>query len=53
MPARRSSRFSEFFGIVRSAIAVSAATESGRAPRRRDLERLGIDPAQYRSVRSR
>lgn len=42
--------FNEFFSIMGSAIAVSSATRSRQAPRDADLERLGIDPKQYRSI---
>ena len=43
--------FNEFFSIMGSAIAVSSATRSRQAPRDADLQRLGIDPSQYRSIR--
>jgi hypothetical protein len=43
--------FSEFFSVVGSAIAVSSATRERRSPRDADLERLGIDPQQYRTIR--
>lgn len=43
--------FNEFFSIMGSAIAVSSATRSRQAPRDADLQRLGIDPTQYRSIR--
>ncbi len=44
---------SSFFGIFRSAIAVSAATEAGRPARSGDLVRLGIDPEQFQSMKQR
>jgi len=44
---------SSFFGIVRSAIAVSAAHEAGRAAQAHDLARLGIDPSQFRAIERR
>ncbi|GLS31620.1 hypothetical protein SAMN04488498_102220 [Mesorhizobium albiziae] len=40
-----------FFEIVGSAIAAAAAANNGRSPRNRDLRVLGIDPAQYHSIR--
>lgn len=43
--------FTEFFSIIGSAIAVSSATHSRRNPLDADLQRLGIDPAQFRSIR--
>ena len=41
---------SDFFGIVGSAVAVSAATREGRQARTSDLERLGIDPQRFREI---
>lgn len=51
--ARRhlTTEISDFFGIFRSAVAVSAATREARPARDADLQRLGIDPAQFRSIR--
>lgn len=46
-------RVSSFFGIFRSAIAVSAAAEAGRPAGAGDLSRLGIDPAQFRAIERR
>lgn len=43
--------FGELFSIMGSAIAVSSATRSRQAPRDADLERLGIDPTQFRSIK--
>lgn len=43
--------FGEVFSSLGSAIAVAAATENGRRPRARDLQRLGIDPAQFDGIR--
>lgn len=40
---------SDFFGIFSSAVAVSAATREHRRPRDADLQRLGIDPVQFRN----
>ncbi len=48
MSARTS--IAEFFGLVRSAIAVSAAAEARRPAPRRHLERLGIDPDQFNRI---
>lgn len=44
---------SSFFGIVRSAIVVSAAAEAGRPAPARDLSALGLDPEQFNSIRRR
>ena len=41
---------SDFFGIVGSAVAVSAATREGRQARTSDLERRGIDPQRFREI---
>lgn len=41
---------SSIFGILRSAIAVSAAAEAGRPAKSGDLARLGIDPEQFRAI---
>lgn len=41
----------EFFDIMGSAIAVSAATREYRSPRDADLRRLGIDPVQFREIK--
>ena len=40
-----------FVDLVGSAINVAGAVESKRAPRDLDLNRLGIDPAQFRKIR--
>ncbi|MCZ7860866.1 hypothetical protein O9X98_05565 [Agrobacterium salinitolerans] len=37
--------------IVGAAISASAAVDSRRAPKARDLRTLGIDPAAFPSVR--
>jgi hypothetical protein len=42
---------SEFFDIVGSAVAVSAATREGRQARSSDLQRLGIDPQRFREIK--
>ncbi|MEO3997611.1 hypothetical protein [Mesorhizobium sp. CAU 1732] len=42
---------SEFLDIVGSAIAVSAATRDRRPARTADLQRLGIDPDQFRGIK--
>ncbi|MBB2971941.1 MULTISPECIES: hypothetical protein [Phyllobacteriaceae] len=47
MPAR----IGRFFTIFGSSIAVASATREGRQPNVRDLEVLGIDPAQFRKIR--
>lgn len=46
----RSSQFFNLLDIFGSAVAAAAATESGRAPRARDLRKLGIDPQQFRRI---
>lgn len=40
-----------FFGTLGSAVAVSHAVESRRAPKASDLVALGIDPAQFKTIR--
>lgn len=40
-----------FFGVVGSAVAVSKAVRANRVPSTRDLQTLGIDPEQFRSIR--
>lgn len=35
-----------------SAVRAAAATNAGRAPAARDLERLGIDPAAFAAIRA-
>ncbi|MBB3964731.1 hypothetical protein [Rhizobium metallidurans] len=35
------------FAMIGAANAASAAVESGRRPRARDLKKLGIDPRQF------
>lgn len=42
--------FRRAFAAFGAANAISAAVEGGRRPRARDLETLGIDPQQFRSV---
>lgn len=39
-----------FFEVIGSAIAASKAIDSGRAPRARDLVRLGIDPKSFEKL---
>lgn len=41
---------SDFFGIVDSAISVSAAVREHRNARTSDLARLGIDPEQFKRI---
>lgn len=45
--------FLEIFGVLRSAVAVSAAVEAGRPARTGDLIRLGLDPEQFGTIRHR
>lgn len=40
----------EFLEIVGSAVAVSSATRDRRPAKSADLQRLGIDPAQFREI---
>ena len=40
----------ETLDVVFSAARVTGATESGRMPRVRDLERLGIDAAAFAAI---
>lgn len=52
MSARRfTNGFGEFLTLMGSAIAVSAATREHRHARDTDLQRLGIDPAQFRAIK--
>lgn len=39
-----------FFNLLGSAIAVSNAIESRKAPNARDLRVLGIEPAQFKNI---
>lgn len=41
----------DFVDVVGSAINAARAVEARRAPRADDLNRLGIDPAQFRGIR--
>ncbi|WP_048645317.1 hypothetical protein [Nitratireductor soli] len=41
----------EFFGVVESAVAVSAAVRDRRRAKEADLKRLGIDPEQFYAMR--
>jgi hypothetical protein len=45
------SGFTEFLGVIGSALAVSAATRQYRQPGDADLKRLGIDPNQFHRIR--
>lgn len=47
----RKSFIREFIGTMQSAISVSSAVESGRAPKAHHLKRLGIDPQQFGTIR--
>ncbi len=47
MTTRSAFRIGDIFGVIGSAIAVASASEAGRKPRARDLQRLGIDPDQF------
>lgn len=51
MSSRFTRGISEFFNIVGSAVAVSAATREGRRARTSDLQRLGIDPQRFREIK--
>ena len=46
-PLARVGGFFEVFGAARRS---AAAVEAHRAPKARDLETLGIDPAAFRSI---
>jgi len=46
------SRARAALAVFRAARAAAAATEAGRAPDARTLATLGIDPAQFRRIRS-
>ena len=41
----------DFFGVVESAVAVSAAVRDRRRANETDLKRLGIDPEQFYATR--
>ena len=41
----------DFVDMIGSAINVAGAVEGRRNPRSRDLKKLGIDPAQFRTIR--
>ncbi len=43
--------FGSVFAVLDAAISVSAAAESHRKPKTRDLRTLGIDPAAYANIR--
>ena len=47
----RKTGIGEFLNIMGSAINAAAAVEVGRRPRPQDLQQLGIDPVQFRSVK--
>lgn len=52
MSVKRMTRgFGEFLGIVGSAFAVSAAVRERRVARDADLQRLGLDPEQFRTIK--
>lgn len=42
--------FGTVFAVFDAALAVSAAAESHRKPKERDLRTLGINPAQYPNI---
>lgn len=44
------SRASDLFAILGAAGAAATAVEAHRAPKRRDLETLGIDPASFKGI---
>lgn len=44
------STLSAFFGTIGSAVRVANAVEGRRIPRARDLQALGIDPAQFGKI---
>ncbi len=45
------SRIGEFFDVFGSAVAASRAVQAGKAPHRRDLQVLGIDPNAFKGIR--
>lgn len=47
---RKRSTLGQIFNVFGSAIAASAAVESGRRPIDRDLHVLGIDPRSFRTI---
>lgn len=51
MFARFNSHFGRTFAQFGSAIRASAAVRAGKQPAARDLETLGIDVEQFRSIR--
>jgi hypothetical protein len=50
MSNRTRSAVADILDIIGSAIAVGAATNSGRKPRSCDLRVLGIDPTQFDKI---
>lgn len=44
------STFSAIFGTISSAAKVAGAVENNCAPRSSDLQRLGIDPVEFRMI---
>ena len=44
-------RIRSFLEVMRSANATAAAVEARRAPQRRDLIRLGINPEAFAAIR--
>ncbi len=45
------SRIGDFFDVFGSAVAASRAVQAGKAPRRSDLQVLGIDPNAFKNIR--
>lgn len=43
----------EFFGVIESAVAVSAAVRNRRRAKDADLRRLGIDPERFYGMSGR
>ena len=52
MPRNRTlAMIGDFVGLIGSAINVASAVEGRHQPRSRDLTNLGIDPAQFKTIR--
>jgi len=48
---KKRSVLAEFVNVFGNAVAAASAVSHGRQPKARDLRALGIDPAQFRSIR--
>lgn len=51
MSARKRSAIAELISVFGNAVAASSAVSHGRQPNARDLRALGIEPAQFRTIK--